>query len=36
MTEILYHDSQVTVYKELILISKYYFPLATSKTILFS
>jgi len=36
MSEILYHDSQVTVYKELIVISKYYFPLATSKTILFS
>lgn len=36
MSEILYHDPQVTVYKELIVINKYYFPLATSKTIMFS
>ncbi len=36
MTEVLYYDSQVTVYKDLIVINKYYFPLATSKTILFS
>ena len=36
MSEILYHDPQVTVYKELIVINKYYFPLATSRTILFS
>lgn len=36
MSEILYTDKQVTVYKELIVINKYYFPLATSKTILFS
>jgi hypothetical protein len=36
MTEILYQDKQVTVYKELIVINKYYFPLATSKTILFA
>lgn len=36
MTEILYQDNQVTVYKELIVINKYYFPLATSKTIFFS
>ncbi len=31
-----YFDSQVTVYQDLIVINKYYFPLATSKTILFS
>ena len=36
MSEILYHDAQVTIYRELILINKYYFPLATSKTIMFS
>jgi hypothetical protein len=36
MAEILYQDNQVTVYKDLIVINKYYFPLATSKTILFS
>lgn len=36
MTEILYTDPQITIYKELILINKYFFPLATSKTILFS
>lgn len=36
MTEILYHDNQVTIYKELMVIKKYYFPLATSKTIMFS
>ena len=36
MTELLYEDKQVKIYKELIVISKYYFPLATSKTILFS
>lgn len=36
MAEILYHDPQVTVHKELIVINKYYFPLATSKTIHFS
>jgi len=36
MTQILYQDKQVTVYKELLVINKYYFPLATSKTILFS
>lgn len=35
MAEILYKDKQVTVYKELMVINKYYFPLATSKTILF-
>ena len=34
MSEILYQDSQITLYKELIVIKKYYFPLATSKTIL--
>jgi hypothetical protein len=36
MSEILYHDNQITIYKELIVINKYFFPLATSKTILFS
>jgi len=36
MSEILYLDAQITIYKELILIKKYYFPLATSRTILFS
>lgn len=36
MTEKLYSDSSVTIYKELIVINKYYFPLATSRTILFS
>ena len=34
MSEVLYFDKQVTVYKDLIVINKYYFPLATSKTIL--
>jgi hypothetical protein len=33
--EPLYEDSQIAVYRELIVINKYYFPLATSKTILF-
>jgi len=36
MSEILYEDSQIAVYKELIFIKKYFFPLATSKTILFT
>lgn len=36
MSEILYHDAQVTIYKELLIIKKYYFPLATSKTIMIS
>ena len=36
MTEILYQDRQVIIYKELIVINRYYFPLATSKTILFA
>jgi len=36
MTEILYQDRQVIIYKELMVINRYYFPLATSKTILFS
>lgn len=36
MSEILYHDNQVTIYKELMVIKKYYFPLATSKTIMIS
>lgn len=31
----LYKDSQVEIYSSLIVINKYYFPLATSKTILF-
>ena len=35
MTEILYQDKQVTIYKELMVINRYYFPLATSKTIMF-
>lgn len=34
MTSILYHDPQVTIYRELIVINKYYFPLATSRNIL--
>ena len=34
MSEVLYFDKQITVYKDLIVINKYYFPLATSKTIL--
>ena len=34
MSEVLYFDEQVTIYKDLIVIKKYYFPLATSKTIL--
>lgn len=33
--EPLYQDSQVVVYNDLMVINKYYFPLATSKTILF-
>ena len=36
MSVILYQDSQVTIYPELLVIKKYYFPLATSKTILIS
>lgn len=36
MSVILYQDTQVTIYKELIIIRKYYFPLATSKTIMVS
>ena len=36
MTEVLYFDKQVTVYRDLIVINKYFFPLATSKTIMFS
>ena len=36
MSEVLYFDKQVLVYKDLILINKYFFPLATSKTIMFS
>ena len=35
MSKILYSDPQVTVYQDLIVINKYYFPLATSKTIMF-
>jgi hypothetical protein len=34
MAEVLYSDKTLTIYKELIVINKYYFPLATSKTIL--
>ena len=34
MSEVLYFDNQVTIYKDLIVIEKYYFPLATSRTIL--
>jgi len=36
MADILYQDKQVTVCKDLIIINKYYFPLATSRTIFFS
>ncbi len=36
MSSIQYQDKQVVLYKELMLINKYYFPLATSKTIMFS
>lgn len=36
MTEILYEDYQITLYRELLVIKKYYFPLATSKTIMLS
>ena len=36
MTELLYEDKQIKVYRELIVINKYFFPLATSKTILFT
>lgn len=36
MSEILYQDAQVTVYKECIVVNRYYFPLATSKTIMFA
>lgn len=34
MSEVLYFDKVVTIYRDLIVINKYYFPLATSKTIL--
>ena len=34
-SEPIYQDKQIKVYREAIVISKYYFPLATSKTILF-
>jgi len=34
MTKVLYEDKQITLYQEMIVINKYYFPLATSKTIL--
>ena len=33
MSEILYHDKIVTIYRDLIVINKYYFPLLTSRTI---
>lgn len=36
MCEVLYSDSYITLTSLYILINKYYFPLATSKTILFS
>lgn len=36
MAGILYQDKHVTVYSELLVINKYYFPLATSKTIMFA
>lgn len=36
MAEVLYFDKHVTVYKDLIVINRYFFPLATSKTILVS
>ena len=36
MTELLYQDSGVSIYRDLIVINKYFFPLATSKTILFT
>jgi hypothetical protein len=36
MTEVLYFDKQITLYRDLIVINKYYFPLATSRTIMFS
>ena len=36
MAEVLYFDKQVTVYKDLIVINRYFFPLATSKTIMIS
>ncbi len=36
MSQFLYPDCQVVIYRDLILINKYYFPLATSKTILFN
>ena len=34
MTAILYYDPQATIYRDLIIMKKYYFPLATSRTIL--
>jgi len=33
---ILYEDKQVIISKDYIFIKKYYFPLATSRTILFN
>ena len=33
MTELLYMDPHVQIYRELIILNKYYFPLGTSKTI---
>jgi len=35
MTDFLYRDKRVTIYPSLLVINKYYFPLATSKTIMF-
>lgn len=34
MAEVLYFDNQVTIYRDLIVINKYFFPLATSKHIM--
>ena len=34
MTELLYQDKIVSIYRDLIVINKYYFPFATSKTVL--
>lgn len=36
MATILYQDKVVTLYDGLIVLHKYYFPLATSKTIILS
>ena len=36
MTELLYEDKTVRVYRELMTINKYYFPLGSSKTVLWN